>query len=84
MTAKSAVYSYLRFSDPKPAGGNSADRQVEHAEGREAQPGVHFDSFGIGLVNPVQRLERLADGEPRSPKPTAWAGSRLQATDLAQ
>lgn len=44
MTAKSGVYSYLRFSDPKPAAESSADPQVEHARGREAEPGIQFGS----------------------------------------
>jgi hypothetical protein len=44
MTAKSRVYSYLRFSDPKQAAGSSADRQLEYATRWAAEQGMELDS----------------------------------------
>jgi DNA invertase Pin-like site-specific DNA recombinase len=44
MTAKSRVYSYLRFSDPKQAAGSSADRQLEYASRWAAERGMQLDS----------------------------------------
>lgn len=44
MTAKSRVYSYLRFSDPKQAAGSSADRQLEYAARWAAERGMELDS----------------------------------------
>ncbi|MFM0405197.1 recombinase family protein [Paraburkholderia dipogonis] len=43
MTAKSRVYSYLRFSDPKQAAGSSADRQMEYANRWAAEHGMQLD-----------------------------------------
>jgi DNA invertase Pin-like site-specific DNA recombinase len=43
MTAKSRVYSYLRFSDPKQAAGSSADRQLEYATRWAANHGMQLD-----------------------------------------
>jgi DNA invertase Pin-like site-specific DNA recombinase len=44
MAAKSRVYSYLRFSDPKQAAGSSADRQLEYAARWAAEHGMQLDS----------------------------------------
>ncbi|RDU95179.1 recombinase family protein [Trinickia dinghuensis] len=43
MTAKSRVYSYLRFSDPKQAAGSSADRQTEYARRWAAEHEMRLD-----------------------------------------
>jgi DNA invertase Pin-like site-specific DNA recombinase len=44
MTAKPRVYSYLRFSDPKQAAGNSADRQLEYAARWAAERKMDLDA----------------------------------------
>lgn len=43
MTAKSRVYSYLRFSDPKPAPGGTADRQTEYVRRWAAEHEIRLD-----------------------------------------
>lgn len=40
----SRVYSYLRFSDPKQAAGNSVDRQLQYAERWAAERGLPLDT----------------------------------------
>ena len=42
--AKSKVYSYLRFSDPKQAAGSSADRQMEYAARWAAERDMQLDA----------------------------------------
>nr|WP_052906043.1 recombinase family protein [Pseudomonas fluorescens] len=42
-TKRAKVYSYLRFSDPKQALGNSADRQLQYAETWAKKKGLVLD-----------------------------------------
>lgn len=41
--SQGVVYSYLRFSDPRQAAGNSADRQAEYAKSWAAGRGLTLD-----------------------------------------
>lgn len=41
--SQGVVYSYLRFSDPRQAAGNSADRQAEYAKSWAAARGLTLD-----------------------------------------
>jgi hypothetical protein len=51
MAAKSRVYSYLRFSDPKQAAGSSADRQAEYAARWAAEHNMQLDKRSLRVVD---------------------------------